>query len=178
MIKNYIYCDRIGEQIRKLLDRELPTECAKNISTGDFSILPEPERLTAYLPAVLIHNTNVQVQDINAGLDLVLTENHFEVLYLYPYDFKRMEDVPAIAKENLRMIANVLMNHRTLEGYTVEPSEHEAGGILTTSRVDVIRFDSAETKLFRSIEVPMAVGVIEYVTEFRTYQRGARKENR
>lgn len=173
-MKNYLYSDKIAERIQALLDRELTAGCAKNVSIGDLSILPEPEELTDYLPAVLIHNTEVQVEDVNAGLDIVLTENHFEIMYLYPYTFAKMEDVPAEAKKHVNTIANLLMNHRTLEEYTVEPTEKEAGGQLLSSRVEAVRFDCAETKLFRAIDIPMSMGIIDYTAEFRTYQKGAR----
>lgn len=172
---NYFYCDKIAEQIRTLLDKELPVECARNISTGDFGILPEPSHLIEYLPAVLIRNTDVVVHDVNAALEIVLTENKYEIMYLYPYTFSEMQDVPAQAKRNLQMIANVLMRHRTLDGFGMSPSEEEAGGILLSGKVDQLHFDSAETKLFRTIDVPMAVGVIDYIAEFRTYQSGVRR---
>lgn len=170
-IKNYLYCDQLAKQIQMILDRELPPECAKNISAGDFSLLPPPAHLSGYLPAVLIDNTDVRIQDVNAVWDIVKMEHRFDIHYLYPYDFRTSQHVPAVAKTNLALVANVLFGYRGLAGFEIPSSDTQAGGYIEDTRVEAVRFDCAETKLFRVIEVPMAVSTIEYSVHFRTFQR-------
>lgn len=169
-MKNYFYNDRIAQRLQMLLDKELPAECARNISTGEFGILPEPDSLAEYLPAVLIRNTGVALKEVNGALGIMMTENNFEIVYLYPYTFTQLQDVPDQARKNLQLIANLLLCSRTLDSFSVAPDQEEAGGILLAGKVKNLRFDSRETKLFRREEVPAVVGVIEYTAEFRTYQ--------
>lgn len=170
-MKNYLYCQQIGEKIKELLDRELSKECAKNISTGDFGILPEPENLNRYLPAVLIDNTAVNIEDVNPTLDIVRMEHVFDIYYLYPYSFMNMEDVSMQAKIYLGQIANSLMNYRGLEGLSFEAAKEESGGFIEGTSLEGIVFSSAETKLFRAMEIPANIGKLEYKVLFRTYQR-------
>ena len=44
-MKNYFYTTEIADAIKELFDEKLPLEVAKNISTGDFTVLPAPSKL-------------------------------------------------------------------------------------------------------------------------------------
>lgn len=169
-MKNYFYADQIAAMMREILNRELSQDCAKNISTGDFSILPEPEKLNAFLPAVIIENTEVDVQCANEALDIFYQPHQFALWYLYPYRFEVFEDTPKVAKAYVHEVANVLMNHMTLGGLDIAPSDTEAGGRVIASQVLRIAYDNAETKLFRALDLPMFIGRIDYQVDFRTYQ--------
>lgn len=169
-MKNYFYADQIAARLRELLNRELSQECAKNISTGDFSILPEPEKLNNYLPAVIIENTSLEMDCANESLDIYYQPHQFAIWYFCPYRFEAFEDTPQIAKGHIHEVANVLMHYVTLDQFGIEPSNTEAGGRVIASQVLRIAYDNAETKLFRALELPMFIGRIDYQVDFRTYQ--------
>lgn len=169
-MKNYFYTEQLAERIRDILNRELSEECARNISTGDFSILPEPESLNKYLPAVIVEHTALDVSCANEQLDIFYQPHQFAVWYFYPYAFTEFENTPKKAMQYVHEVANVLMNYMTLDGFEVEATETEAGGKVLSSQVQRIAYDNAETKLFRALDLPMFIGRIDFLVEFRTYQ--------
>mgnify|MGYP001027098359 CR=1 FL=1 len=171
-MRNYFYTTDIAVEIKELLDRELPSRAAKNISVGDFTILPAPEKLDEYLPAVIINLSDNDVVDSNIALDIYTQQYTYDIYYLYPYTFKEFEDTPVEAIKKAEIIANTLMNNRTLGDLRVDPTEDEAGGQVITSAVSRITFDNAETKLFRALEIPAYIVHIEYYLAFRTFRGG------
>ena len=74
------------------------------------------------------------------------------------------------AIKKAEMVANILMNHKTLDGFTIYSSEDEAGGQIVTSAISRLNFDNAETKMFRALDVPAYIVHIEYYLAFRTYR--------
>lgn len=169
-MKNYFYAEQIAARIKDILQKTLDQQCAVSISTGDFSILPEPEELNAFLPAVIIENIEVDIQCANEALDIFYQPHQFAVWYFYPYKFTEYEDTPKAAKAHAHEVANALMNHMTLDDLDIAPSDAEAGGRVMASQVLRIAYDNAETKLFRALELPMFIGRIDYQVDFRTYQ--------
>lgn len=169
-MKNYFYTTEIADAIKQLFDEKLPIEVAKNISTGDFTVLPAPSKLDEYLPAVIINLSDNDITDSNIALGIYTQQYTYDIYYLYPYTFKEFEDTPKEATINAEYIANVLMNHRTLNDFTVEPTETEAGGQILTSAISSLSFDNAETELFRALEIPAYIVHIEYYLAFRTFR--------
>ena len=171
-MKNYFYTTEIADEIRRLLDEKLPIEVAKNISVGDFTILPAPEKLDEYLPAVIINLSDNDVVDSNIALDIYTQQYTYDIYYLYPYTFNEFEDTPVEAIQKAETIANTLMNYRTLDDFIIEPTEDESGGQVITSAISRLTFDNAETKLFRALEIPAYIVHIEYYLVFRTFRGG------
>ena len=169
-MRNYFYTTDIAVEIKELLDRELPSRAAKNISVGDFTILPAPEKLDEYLPAVIINLSDNDVVDSNIALDIYTQQYTYDIYYLYPYTFKEFEDTPVEAIKKAENVANILMNHKTLDDFTVPPSEGEVGGQIITSAISRLNFDNAETKMFRALDIPAYIVHIEYYLAFRTYR--------
>jgi len=169
-MKNYFYTTEIADAIRDLLDEKLPQEVAKNISTGDFTVLPAPEELEKYLPAVIINLSDNDITDSNIALGIYTQQYTYDIYYLYPYTFKEFEDTPKEATINAESIANILMNYRTLNDFTIEPTEVEAGGQVVTSAISSLSFDNAETKLFRALDIPAYIVHVEYYLAFRTFR--------
>ncbi len=169
-MKNYFYTTEIADAVKELFDEKLPLEVAKNISTGDFTVLPAPDKLDDYLPAVIISISDKDVDWANMSLDISTQEDTYDIYYLFPYTFKEFEDTPKEATINAEYIANTLMNYRTLNDFTVEPTETEAGGQVITSAISSLSFDNAETKLFKALEVPAYIVHIEYYLAFRTFR--------
>jgi hypothetical protein len=170
-MKNYFYTTEIANKIKELLDEKLPAEVAKNISVGDFTVLPAPEKLEEYLPAVIINLSNNDVVDSNLSLDIYSQQYTYDIHYLFPYRLREFEDTPIEAIKSAEYIANILMNYRTLNDFTIDPTENEAGGQVITSAISNLSFDNAETKLFRALEVPAYIVHIEYYLAFRTFRR-------
>lgn len=170
-MKNFFYTNEIAGKIKELLDRELPNTAALNISIGDFTVLPAPEKLEEYLPAVLINISDQETIESNLALEVFTHQYTFGIHYIYPYTLKEFEDTPAKAIEASQMIANILMNYRTLEGFNIDKSPEEAGGQVVSSAVSRIDHDNAETKLFKSLSIPAHITNIEYYLAFRTYRR-------
>lgn len=171
-MKNYFYTTEIANKIKELLDEKLPIKVAKNISVGDFTVLPAPEKLEEYLPAVIIDTSDNDITDSNLALDIYSQQLTFDIYYLYPYTFKEFEDTPAEAIQRAEQVANTLMNYKTLEDFTIEPTETEAGGQVVTSAISSIDFDTAETKFFKALQIPAYISHIEYYLAFRTFRGG------
>jgi len=171
-MKNYFYTTRIANKVKELLDEKLPIEVAKNISVGDFTVLPAPEKLEEYLPAIIIDTSNNNITDSNLALGIYTQQLTFDIYYLYPYTFKEFEDTPTEAIQKAEQIANILMNYRTLEDFVIEPTETEAGGQVITSAISGIDFDTAETKFFKALQIPAHISHIEYYLAFRTFRGG------
>lgn len=169
-MKNYFYTTEIADAMRDLFDEKLPLEVAKNISVGDFTVLPAPVKLDEYLPAVIINLSDNDVTDSNIALDIYTQQYTYDIYYLYPYTFKEFQDTPKEATKNAEYIANVLMNHKTLNDFIIEPTEMEAGGQIITSAVSSLNFDNAETKLFKALDIPAYIVHIEYYLAFRTFR--------
>lgn len=169
-MKNYFYTTEVAEKIKELFDTELPLDIAKNISVGDFSVLPAPDKLEEYLPAVIINVSEQDVTDSNLALDIFTQQYTYDIYYLYPYTFKEFEDTPTKATKSAEHVANLLMNFRTLNDFAISPSNLEAGGQVVTSVISKLNYDNAETKLFRSLSIPAHITHIEYFLAFRTFR--------
>ena len=169
-MKNYFYTTEVADKMKELFDRELPLDIAKNISVGDFTVLPAPDKLEEYLPAVIINVSEQDVSDSNLSLDIFTQQYTYDLYYLYPYTFKEFEDTPKKATKNAEYVANLLMNLRTLEDFTIDPTSLEAGGQVVTSAISKLDYDNAETKLFRSLDIPAHITHIEYYLAFRTFR--------
>lgn len=169
-MKNYFYTTEVADKIKELFDNELPLDIAKNISVGDFTVLPAPDKLEEYLPAVIINVSEQDVTDSNLSLDIFTQQYTYDIYYLYPYTFKEFEDTPKTATKNAEYVANLLMNFRTLDDFKVESNDFEAGGEVITSAISKLDYDNAETKLFRSLDIPAHITHIEFYLAFRTYR--------
>lgn len=169
-MKNYFYTTEVADRIKELFDNELPLDIAKNISVGDFTVLPAPDKLEEYLPAVIINVSEQDVTDSNLSLDIFTQQYTYDIYYLYPYTFKEFEDTPKTATKNAEYVANLLMNFRTLDDFKVESNDFEAGGEVITSAISKLDYDNAETKLFRSLDIPAHITHIEFYLAFRTYR--------
>lgn len=169
-MKNYFYTTEIANKIKELLDEKLPTDEIKNISVGDFTVLPAPDKLDEYLPAVIINLSDNDVVDSNIALGIYTQQYTYDIHLIYPYQFKEFEDTPTEAIKKAELIANILMNHKTLDDFIVEADENEAGGQIVTSAISRLTFDNAETKMFRALDIPAYIVHIEYYLAFRTYR--------
>lgn len=168
-MKNYFYSNDIANKIKELLDAKLPADI-KNISVGGFDILPAPDRLNEFLPAVIISSEESEITDANKAMDIMLQEYVYTIYYLYPYTFSEFEDTPSKSRQGAEKVANALINYRTLDDLVIDPTEHEAGGQIITSAISSIKFDNAETKFFRTLEIPASIAIIEYLVAFRTFK--------
>jgi|GEM_PF-6480330 len=169
-MKNYFYTTEIANAIKELLDDKLPIDEVKNISVGDFTVLPAPDKLDEYLPAVIINLSDNDVVDSNIALDIYTQQYTYDIHLIYPYKFKEFEDTPVEAIKKAEMVANILMNHKTLDDFIIYSSEDEAGGQIVTSAISRLNFDNAETKMFRALDIPAYIVHIEYYLAFRTYR--------
>lgn len=169
-MRNYFYTDKLAARIQELLAAALSESTARNISTGDFGILPAPDYLNDYLPAIIIEQTQLEVTCAHEGLGIFYQPHQFCLWYFYPYEFNDWEPTAQKGARYLQEVANVLMNQPTLSDYRIEPSPAEAGGRVINAQVLRLSYDNAETKLFRAMELPLFVGRIDYQVDFRTYQ--------
>jgi hypothetical protein len=170
---NYFYSDRLAERIKALLDEHLPDEAARNISVGDFSVLPDPDEYAAHFPAVVISADEMENIAANASKGIFYTPYHFTVYYFYPYTFDGDESAVRQGKRYAEAVANVLMNLPSLDGFEVECSETEAGGMVVASELSRIRYDSAEQAFFRELGLPLSIAAISFSVDFRTYAKEA-----
>jgi len=169
-MKNYFYTSEIANAIKELLDEKLPIDEIKNISVGDFTVLPAPDELDEYLPAVIINLADNEVVDSNIALDIYTQQYTYDIHLVFPYRFKEFEDTPVEAIKKAEMVANILMNYKTLDDFMVEADEYEAGGQILTSAISSLNFDNVETKMFRALEIPAYIVHIEYYLAFRTFR--------
>jgi len=170
-LKNYFYSNEIGERIRGLIDTKVSAECAKNVSVGDISILPAPDKLNEYLPAVLITTNEVENVSTNENLDISYTPYYYTIYYLYPYTYENDSNTEIEAKKYAQEVANVLMNYRTLDNFKIPALDTEIGGLVIYSKLSNIKFDSAESEVFRALEVPAKIITMDFAVGFRTYRK-------
>lgn len=170
-MKNYFYGDDLSKKIQKLLDTHLPQDVSQNISIGDFTVLPAPEYIESYLPAVLINQTTIDVTSANKSMGVYSTPYSFDISYVYPITLENEKDYHQNFKLNTEIIANVLMNYRTLEDFIIDPSENEQGGHVIDSEVLSMTFDSDENTFFRQLEIPALISNVKYIVGFRTYAK-------
>lgn len=167
MIKNNFYSTEVSEGIKAILNTSLTELIAKTISVGGFELLPEPEYLNEYLPAVIIKPTETEVSGtINVNNQLI----YFDIYYIYSYDFTQFQDIPLEARKGAETVANVLLGNRTLNGLKISPSETESGGEVRNFNVSTIKYDTAETQIFYQLDIPAAIAHISAAVEFLNYR--------
>ena len=173
MERNYFYSNEIAEQIKSLLDENLPKDAAKNITVGDFSVLPDPDTYHEYLPAVIISTNEMTVTSANLNRRIFHTPYNYTIYYLTPYTFEQDTDAVKEAKSNAEVIANILIGDHTLDGFEIDMAYDEAGGVVVSSALSRIRYDSAERAFFRELRLPVSIASIDFTVDFRTYAKEA-----
>ena len=172
-MENYFYSNEIAEQIKFLLDENLPKEAAKNITVGDFTVLPDPDAYTEYLPAVIIITHEMTVSAANIHRRIFHTPYNYTIYYLFPYTFEPGSDPVQLCKKNAEAILNILISDHTLDGFEIDKTYDEAGGQVVTSEMSRIRYDSAEQAFFRELRLPVAIASINFTVDFRTFDKEA-----
>lgn len=170
-MKNYFYSNEIATRIRDLINENISEEAAKNISVGDFSILPYPDKLVDYLPAVIISTDTIENKFANESSSVSYTPYYFSIYYIYSYTYEGDSNAERDGKKYAQEIANVLMNFRTLNDFKILASEIEVGGLVVSSMLSNIDFDNTKHEFFRSLEIPAHISKIEFCVGFRTYQQ-------
>lgn len=169
-MKNYFYEDLLLDRIKEMID-VLPHDAAKNITCGDFSVLPMPEELGEYLPAIIIGSSVTEPEFANRVSEILYTPFIFKIHYIFPYSYVAMNDTPKQAKKIVYQVANIFLNNPTLGDLTVERNPTEAGGAVINCMITKIDFNPAENSFFTALEIPASVAEITLEIEFRTYQK-------
>lgn len=169
-MKNFFYEEQVMEKVKEILN-SLTEEQAKNITCGDFSVLPLPEELGNYLPAVIITAVETEPEFANRVSETLYTPYTFHINYIYPYTFKALEDTPRESKKVAYTIANLFLNNRTLGDLEIPRGETEAGGKVLDCMITKIDFNPAENTFFTALEIPASVAEITLEVDFRTYQK-------
>lgn len=169
-INNFLYPEQISDRLKEMLNTSLGEREARNISTGDFKMLPEPDKLNEYLPAVIISNTGVDIIEANNEIGIYLEKYLFTIYFLYPYEFDSFKDTPRDMKIIANKIANTFMSYPTLNRLIIQASENEQGGEVVGAAIKKIGYDNAETQMFSLLELPMATATLFMEVDFRTYQ--------
>ena len=169
-MKNYFYGAEIAKKIQSLLDTHLPDDTAKNINIGDFTIIPSPEYISEYVPAVLISQTAIDITPSNKALDIYFTPYAYDIRYIFPITLEHEQDSNKKFKQGAEYIANILMNYKALDSFRIDQNEKEQGGLVVDTEVENIVLDSEESIFFAQLEIPALVANIRYVVGFRTYQ--------
>lgn len=170
-MKNFFYSMEIAEQIRSLLDSALPSTF-KNITIGDLNLLPAPDMIMDYVPAVLINPMETQCSMVNENLQVAYDVYPFNIVYIYPFSFQTPEQVSAQYK-NAELIANVFRDadKPNLNSLTIPKSETEAGGMVVQVIVNTIHFVNGMSQLFAELSVPACVVEIQVSVAFRTFYK-------
>ena len=172
-MENYFYSNEIAEHIKFLLDENLPKEAAKNITVGDFTVLPDPDTYTEYLPAVIISTNEMAVTSANLSRRIFHTPYNYTIYYLFPYTFEPGTEPVKQCQKNAEAIANILINDHTLDGFEIDKTYDEAGGMVVTSEMSRIRYDNTEQAFFRELRLPVSVASINFSVDFRTFDKEA-----
>ena len=166
-MKNFYYSTDLANLIKQVLDEKLP-QTIKNINIGNFSLLPPPERIKDYIPAVFIEPVEVDTESANDVLQIESESYPYSIMYVAPYSFEQNEEMIPRIKES-EFIANVLRSDSRITECRIEPSDTEAGGMTVYRKVKKIRFDNIATELFAQLKVPACVVQIEFEIFFRTF---------
>lgn len=169
-MKNYFYTDKVAEKIRTILNEKLYEDAAKVINIGDFSILPGPDDLKDYLPAILINITNEEIIDGNEALGIYTQQYNYDIYYIRPYDYKAFTEIPIDSMKVVKEIANILMNYPTLDNFSIDPTDKEVGGEVLWGAISTIDHDTVENEFFRNLQIPAYIEKIEYFLAFKNYQ--------
>lgn len=170
-MKNYFYPNEIACKIKQLINDNISSVSAKNITVGDFSVLPQPKDLPKYLPAVLINNDEIVNVFANESLNIAYTPYYYSIYYIYPYTFEHVSstETEINTKKYINELSNVLMNFRTLDNFKIEKNDNEAGGLVVYSKLSNIEFDTAESEFFRGLKIPVNISKITFCVGFRTF---------
>lgn len=168
MIKNYFYANDISETIAELLAENLPDE-VKKIYRGDFTVLPVPEQLDECLPAVIIENMEAKHEMANEALGIMYSQYKYRIFYVYPYNFLKVERETKEATKIIEKVANILLFSNALE-ISIDAEVEEAGGIVVKTEVLQTALSPVEDEFLNLAGIPVAVGVVDAVVHFRTYE--------
>ncbi len=173
-MKNYFYWNDIALRVQEILTNNIKSlGTIKKIVTGDFCLLPTPSTTDFYnfFPCVLIETDNMELFYDNRALDTTTQDYSYSIYYIYPYGASAVnKDI--FAQEETKLVANILMNYRTLDNFQLPKSENQSGFVVIDSEIKSISFDNEIKQLFLNMEVPLSVSLIKYIVTIKTLRKG------
>lgn len=173
-MKNYFYWNDIALKIQKILTDNIQSlGTIKKIVTGDFCLLPSPSAKDFYnfFPCILIETDNMELFYDNKALDTTTQDYAYSIYYIYPYGAS-VVNKDIFAQDETKLVANVLMNYRTLDSFQLSKADNEAGFVVLDSEIKSISFDNEIKQLFLNMEVPLSVSLIKYIVTIKTLRKG------
>lgn len=171
MIKNYFYDGIVSERIKEILEENLTGDLNfKSIVFGDYSALPVglDDEFDDFFPAVLIYPSSNHKYDQNPVMNAIVHNVAFNIDYVYP-DTGEDVDILRTCVNNTQKISSILVHKRTLDDFCVDKSDTEVGCRVMGSEISRIQYDSEVGKVFRDLQVPLAVSSITYNVQIQGY---------
>lgn len=170
-MKNHFYWSNIETQIQRILTDELyKFDNFNKIVTGNFCLLPTPssKEFNNFFPCILIEANNANIFYDNKVLDITTQSYNYDIYYIHPYGGKISQDVDINAQEQTKLIANVLINYRTLDSLKLDKSETEVGFIVIDSEIQGISFDNEIKQVFLNMDISASVSIIKFKVDIKT----------
>ena len=174
-MKNFFYSTQISQTMGELMAEYLPPE-VKRIYQGDFTVLPQPEKLDTCLPAVIIENMEASHSYANNSRNIIYSQYKYRIFYVYPYDYTKVEKQSNEASKIIEQIANIMLFSNSFS-ITIEPSDTEVGGVILKTEVLQTSLSPVDNEIFSLADVPVAIGAVDIVVHFRTYEGDSIDEN-
>jgi len=166
MVQRRLFSNQIADAIiQRLIDKnnQLGSETIPTVAKGNINLLPAPDKLADYLPAIIIEVEDVFNIEATPSKSVLTSIYNFSVKYLQYYNIDNSFEEYSNAVTTSEIIADTLLEDNALQTYL-----NPYGRILKTE-VPHISFSSTETQVFKDLQVPVILVDIQFVVYFRSY---------
>lgn len=153
---------------------ELDSPVLKVVSQGDLSLLPQPEDIQNFLPALLIDVNDIYSTDATGTKSIMSNVYEYSVRYLKYYNeadsFNEKRDFDNISD----LIASTLLDDQNLTEILKSDDKYKellnSGSILKTE-TSIISHNDTESSIFKDLKVPVMMCTIRYLIYYRTMKK-------
>lgn len=178
-----IFANAICDKIIAILDNpESTLDFVTSVSKGDLSLLPEPDSFKEFMPAIIIDIDSINNIAATYSKSIISSEYYFNIRYLKYYDTELTYVIKQQAIDEAEKIADVLLDEGNFQLDSKDPvirnkclitdidTSKIFGHILNASLPNIL-INSAETLIFKNLELPVIVVEMDYIVQFRTLSK-------
>lgn len=161
MVRRRLFTNEIMDLIISLINENTDLSFVKTVSKGDLSLMPSPEQMQRFLPAIYIDPSDLY-NDSSVNKSIAATKYEFDISYVKYYDTDMTFDVKEQAINEAQTVADTLMEDMNLNQQSLQE-----GRILKTD-LPHISFNTEKSNIFTNLKVPVIVIDIKYFVYFRS----------
>lgn len=167
----------LTEKVRSFIDTSNEIPFVKTVGIGDLSVLPPPQKLESWTPAVLVCPETVSLSR-PANKKFATGEYSFVIKYIKYYNTSDYINVQAEAIKEADILANILMNDEDMMDhpsrvedpynyrFTVFDKNNKPLGFIIQTDVLNMEFNTIDSEIFKRLNVPAVVVEIQYQLTF------------